>query len=1194
MSGSEVREILIGTGEMATRIRSYDWGRTALGPIETWPQSLVTTVNLALDSHHPMLIEWGPEFIQLYNDAYRPVLGATKHPAALGQRAQECWPEIWDYIAPLFRRALHDGQATWEEDQLFVLDRNGYPEETYFTFCYSAIRDETHRPGGVLVTCFETSNSVLGVRRLRTLRELAAHAAEAQSAEDACELAIATLRGNPYDVPFALLYLLDGPSGAQRARLMGAAGIQPGTEVSPREVDLARSASSASAAMDGSGDEVMVPLNRAWPLSTVIETGMTVTIRDLRQRFGPLPGGAWPESPSHAVIAPVGQSADSGPAGVLVCGVSPRRALDDEYRGFFELAASHIGTAISNARAHEAERQRAEALAELDRAKTEFFSNVSHEFRTPLALLLGPLQDALAEADQSSSHVDRERLEIAYRNALRLLKLVNNLLDFARIEAGRIEASYEPTNLSSLTADLASAFRSAVERAGLEFHVDCKALPEPMYVDREMWERIVFNLISNALKFTTQGEISVTLEAHEHDVELTVQDSGDGIPEAEISRIFERFHRVRNGQTRSQEGAGIGLALVRELVHLHGGEISVESEVGSGTTFHVTIPTGHAHLPPDRIGASRTEPVLALGIEPFVAETLQWQPAGDGEEQPPSADPPLVGQQTQAAALNGTSLAAATARDRVLFVDDNADMRHYVTQLLSPYWHIETAPDGESALERIEQRAPDLVLSDVMLPKIDGFALLRALREHPNTRAIPVILLSARAGEEAIVEGLGAGADDYLVKPFAARELLARVRTHLALARSRREVEVALRERDSTREQLLELVNLERQRLRAVFDQSPTFMAIFKGPAHVFEFVNPFFLQIAGRQPEDVLGRSVREAFPELARQPYVDLLDSVFRTGDAYLGKEMPVQLNRRGDGTVDDLFVTFVYSPLRDVHGHIDGIVLIGMDVTEQVRARRLVEEMVQQRIALVQMVSHDLKTPLTSIQGSVQLLQRRASRTTPLQPGQLQQGLTAIDAAARQMVRQIDELIDLARIEAGQKLPLERQLVDLVLLAREVVDGMQEMSDRHEISLHTSTAEVLGEWDRNRLHRAMSNILGNAIKYSPNGGTVSVSIGTEQSGERGWAVLEVRDCGIGIPEEEIEHIFDQFHRAPNVTGIDGTGVGLASVREIVVRHGGSIDVTSSVGVGSTFTIRLPLLSEPEGIVDAPVLQQTAAETP
>ncbi|HEV3193522.1 MAG TPA: histidine kinase dimerization/phospho-acceptor domain-containing protein, partial [Polyangiaceae bacterium] len=448
--------------------------------------------------------------------------------------------------------------------------------------------------------------------------------------------------------------------------------------------------------------------------------------------------------------------------------------------------------------AYEEERRKAEALAEIDRAKTAFFSNVSHEFRTPLTLILGPIEDALA---RSAGGLNGESLQAVHRSALRLLRLVNSLLDFSRIEAGRLQPSFEPTDLASLTVGLAGSFRSLIESAGLKFLVDCPPLAAQVHVDRAQWEKIVLNLLSNAFKFTFEGEIAVRLRGDRDRVELLVSDTGTGIPEHELPRIFDRFHRVEGARGRSFEGTGIGLALVRELVQHHAGSVRVESCVGRGTTFVVSIPTGTEHLPKDRLILDRPAEA-APALSPYVLEASHWTPNGHSDHASAGAGVTRH--------LPSGSAAAVPADTRcVLVADDNADMREYLVRLLGAHWRVETVEDGEAALARAVQNPPDLILSDVMMPRLDGFGLLKAIRANPTTTAIPVVLLSARAGEEAMVEGLERGADDYLVKPFSARELLARVRANLEMAALRRDVSNAATQLAATRAALLR--DLERK-----------------------------------------------------------------------------------------------------------------------------------------------------------------------------------------------------------------------------------------------------------------------------------------------------------------------------------------------------------------------------------------------
>ncbi|MGH2386656.1 MAG: ATP-binding protein [Chloroflexota bacterium] len=886
-----VAEVLSGGGEMGALMRALDWAPTPLGRVESWPQSLRTALSICLASRFPILIWWGPELVMLYNDAYRPMLGATKHPHALGRRGSECWPEIWDLIGPMLDGVVARGEATWSDDQLLPLDRNGYVEECYFTFSYSPIRDETGEIGGVFTAVTETTDRVLGERRLGTLREVAARTAQARTAEDACAYAAAALSYNQADLPFALLYLLDAAGGA--ARLVGMSGLDGDAPAALCRINLAM------------GDT---------PLARVAHANAAERLENIAAHFGGLRVAA-EIPPRAALVLPVTQPGQERAAGLLVAGINPRRALDDAYRGFFTLVAGQIAAAIADGRAHEEERRRAEALAELDRAKTTFFSNISHELRTPLTLALGPVEEVLAGAGDALGPADRERLEIAHRNHLRLLKLVNTLLDFARIEAGRAEAAYEPTDLAALTADLAGVFRSAVESAGLRLVVDCPPLPALVYVDHGMWDKIVLNLLSNAVKYTFEGEIAVTLRAAEDSVSLEVRDTGTGIPAEELPHLFERFYRVRGAHARTHEGTGIGLALVEELIRLHGGTIRAASAPGAGSVFTVTIPTGTAHLPPDQLGASRVEQTVAHSSVPYVEEVLRWLPEPRQSEHGEPRPEPAEG-------------------GRVLLADDNADMRAYLSRLLGARYTVESVADGAAALAAAREHPPDLLLTDVMMPGLDGIALLHALRVDPRTAALPVILLSARAGEEARVEGLEAGANDYLVKPFSARELIASVDAQIVRARLYEAEQRARAEAEAVRQHLSE-----------IFQKAPAMIAVLQGPEHLFTVANELYRQAVGRTGDALVGRSIRDALPELEGQGFYELLDEVYRTGMPHTGAETLVELRRGGTERHEDVYFTFTYQPLRDAAGAVEGILVLAVEVTAQVRARRHAEDLARQ---------------------------------------------------------------------------------------------------------------------------------------------------------------------------------------------------------------------------------------------------------
>ncbi|GIE32585.1 histidine kinase [Actinoplanes italicus] len=723
--------------EVGTDLAAVDWEASPLGVPDGWPQSLRTAVSILLSSRFSMWMAWGPELTFFCNDAYRRNTLGSKYPWALGRPASEVWAEIWGDIGPRIDTVLRTGEATWDEALLLFLERAGYSEESYHTFSYSPLRDDDGALVGMLCVVSEDTDRVIGERRMATLRDLGSDPSVVRTQEEMLTFASQQLGRNQQDLPFTLTYLFDDDG---TARLAASTGIDAGHPAAAAGI---------------------------WPAEQV--SGGEPALVELGPDSG-LPGGAWPDPPTQALVVPLLRQGGT-PYGFLVAGLNRYRPLDDGYRGFVDLIAGHVAAGIAGARSYRAQQRRAEELAELDRAKTAFFSNISHEFRTPLTLIMGPVDDLREQLAGAGKRVTEE-LEVIHRNGLRLGKLVNTLLDFSRIEAGRMQARFEPVDLAATTAELASVFRSAIERAGLSFEVDCPPLPEPVHVDRGMWEKVVFNLLSNALKFTFDGGVRVTARADGATAVVTVADTGAGVAEDEMPRLFERFHRIANVRSRSNEGSGIGLALVQELVGLHGGTIAAESTVGKGTTFTIRLPFGHAHLPAYALVSPDDSRAVPMNADPFLQEALRWLPDDSGAAltTEPVADP----------SLNPDGGAA------LLVADDNADMRDYLTRLLRSAGHRVTAVvDGQAALDSARAEVPDLVVSDVMMPRLDGLQLVAALRADPRTASTPVLLLSARAGQEASIEGLEAGADDYLFKPFSAAELLARVRANVELARLR-------------------------------------------------------------------------------------------------------------------------------------------------------------------------------------------------------------------------------------------------------------------------------------------------------------------------------------------------------------------------------------------------------------------------
>ncbi len=782
---------------MAAEMRSFDWSATPMGPAEGWSASVKTACRICLTSQFPILLWCGPELRMIYNDTYIPMLG-DKHPA-IGEPGEIVWAELWPIIGPMLEGVVETGEATWSEDQLLPMNRHGYWEEAYFTFSYSPVHEADGSVSAVFTAVSENTARVVGERRLRTLRKLGEiTTSQAPTVQRVLATALDILATRPEDVPAAVAYLVDEATGEPRPvggyRVTTDAGTGLPTLPQP---ELGR-------ALDpGAGrPEVATGLTRRYP--AVLDGGS-----------GPM--GDIP--PDDAMVLPVTAAGQDRPAGVLVAAVSPFRELDEDYRTFFELAAGQVSTAVTEALTYQAERSRAEALAELDRAKSEFFANVSHEFRTPLTLIAGPAEDALADSADPLPDGQRERVQMIRRNAGRLRRLVDDMLDFARIEAGRLQPEKAAVDLAGFTTELVESFAPAVARAGLTLQVACPPLSRPVAVDADMWEKVVLNLLSNAVKYTPDGGIDVELRETGDRVELTVADTGTGIPAEDLPLLFQRFHRVRGGGGRSHEGAGIGLALVQELVRLHDGDVAVTSTEGKGSAFTVTLPFGS---PAPARGRS---PQGSMALQ-YMQEALRWS-ADEGDLPEHAAGP------------------GRTSGASVLIVEDNGDLRAFLTRLLEPHWQVMQAADGRTGLRMAQARRPDLVLSDVMMPELDGFALLRELRSYPATAAIPVIFLSARAGEEAAVEGLDAGADDYLAKPFSTTELVARVRSNLELAR--------LRTRES-------------EFRRALVDSLQEGLFVSDAGGTVVE-VNSTFGDITGFGPD---GAPYEPPYPWLADDPYL------------------------------------------------------------------------------------------------------------------------------------------------------------------------------------------------------------------------------------------------------------------------------------------------------------------------------------
>ena len=1249
-------EFLSGGGEMGQRIREFDWSKTTLGPVNTWPQSLRTCVRIMLTSRQPIWIGWGRELIKLYNDPYKAIVGG-KHPQALGTPVSIVWKDIWRDIDPMLKKVMNEDEGTYVESQLLIMERNGYPEETYYTFSYTPVPGDDGRPAGMI--CFNVDNTdrIISERQLKTLTQLGKKLTNCQANEEVIENTIASLKENPYDFPYALFYSIKGD------KIIFPRATDPGIITTvPAEIGLFDNTPLAASLRDS------------------LLTRELRQLDDVETHFGVMPQGAWPTSSNKAIILPIVQASSKEPYGVLIIGTNPYRLFNEKYSSFFSLVADQMATSFADVHVLEEERKRSEALAEIDRAKTIFFSNISHEFRTPLTLLLAPIEDVLHDNTISEEH--KARMNVAYRNALRMQKLVNTLLEFSRLEAGRVEGRFSPVDIRTLTEDLASLFRSAIEKVGMHLIINKGDVRDAVYVDVEMWERIILNLISNAFKYSKEGTICLNIQQKEKDVYVSVSDTGIGIPEDQLDKVFDRFHRVENTEGRSQEGTGIGLAMVKELVKLHHGTIDVTSEPGKGSTFTVKIPVGKEHLPAEKIADTPAEFPIYKHSAAFVQEALKWVP----EEKKQSIE----------IEDTGNIVAGGTPKFKVLLADDNADMQDYVYRLLSDQFIVITASDGEEAFQKALEHKPDLILSDIMMPKLDGFGLLKKLRNHSEIKNIPVIFLSARAGEEAKVEGLDAGADDYLIKPFSAKELIVRVNNHIRINKVRRETE----------EQFYQL-----------FMQAPTLINVFKGPDFIFELFHPknkelfgdvdftgmpirealpelegqgvfelleevyrtgkvihqneqyfFFNTKTGRkeryfnftyQPwldirgqiqgvltfsidvteavenrkkieksekqfrnvllnapsifliltgpdmvisfgneplfrswaktSNIIGKTLLEVLPELKDQPFPQLLNKVFSTGEPHYGYEEKAVLIENGQPR--EVYYNYFYQPIIEPDATISGVTVMASDVTEQVVARKKIEEsekryrelseelevIVKKRTKELQrsnddllqfahVASHDLKEPVRKFKTFIGRLQDEYNN---ILPDKGKDYLYRMELASDRMSAMIEGVLKYSSLNGTDQINIS---VDLNEIIKSIEADLEVIINQKKAQIFKDELPTI-EGAPVLIYQLFYNLINNSLKFSTEKPVVRITSSVEMSDGKKYAKILVADNGIGFGQEHAIKIFNAFSRLNTKDKYEGTGLGLALCKKIVERHRGSIYATSEEGKGAVFSILLPI---------------------
>ncbi|MBL0420200.1 response regulator [Ramlibacter sp. AW1] len=653
------------TGQL---LQATDWSATALGPIERWPQSLRIAVSICLNSRFPMFVWWGPELVNIYNDAYIPVMG-QRHPRGFGQPARATWHEIWDVLGPQQEAVMLRGEATWNERVLLVMERNGFPEPTYFTWSYSPIHREDGRIGGLFCACTEETAHVAAERERDELVESAQNAAR-------------TLQ-TWFDNAPGFVALLGGPDHV--FEMVNKAYLQ----------------------LVGHRDIVGKPMAEALPevvaqgfdalLDEVFATGQPYFARAMRVRLQMEPGAPLVE-----------------------------RFLDLVYQPVRETSGAVVGVF---AQGHDVTEQvtASQALREADLRKDEFLATLAHELRNPLA----PVRQAarLARIPELDEARREWALDVIERQVSRMTLLIDDLLDVSRISRGKLELRLTCVDLRQLVASMVETAAPGLQAKAHALQLRLPPGPVRVQADPVRLEQVVSNLLSNARKYTDPGgRIEVELTTHGHEAVLCVRDSGIGLSEGDRNRIFGMFSQVRSAIDRAEGGLGIGLALSRGLVHLHGGRIDVHSEgPGRGSEFVVRLP-----LQPD--GAADT-PVPLPESAPL--------PRGDGGEL------------------------------SLLLADDNLDALETLAMLLEAHGYVvHTAQDGEQALAKLRQLRPQVGILDIGMPGMNGYEVARRFRAAEPDAPVRLVALTGWGQAQDQARALNSGFDFHCTKPVDVHHLL--------------------------------------------------------------------------------------------------------------------------------------------------------------------------------------------------------------------------------------------------------------------------------------------------------------------------------------------------------------------------------------------------------------------------------------
>ncbi|CAG8484927.1 10821_t:CDS:10 [Funneliformis caledonium] len=1237
-------------------IYSYDWSETPLGAMSTWEPTLKTIVDVCMHLNFPICVYYGPELRLIYNQMWRPIL-KMKHPA-LGRPAKEVWSEIYDVIGPMFDTVIKTGKGNFQDDTLLLMHREGYVEECYFSFTFSPLFKSDGTVGGIFNAVQETTKRVLAARRLKTLGDLGNKTAGARSVDGACHLVLSALKENVADLPFAIIYYLETNNKKTTANLIATTFDENLATIRGEDgiEELIFNGQSSRSLPDylletpdfveiygdnaKSNKEIMeceCNMTQTWPLQEVASKNSHVIVQL--------------KDDSKAILLPVKTSfaGKKNVNAILICGLNVRRKLDNDYMEFLRVIRKFFFfSGLSNGRSREEERKQAEILADLNRQKIMFFQNISHELRTPLTLMLSPLEDTISNISDPARCLTH--LHMIRRNARRLLKLVNTLLQFSRTETSNLEAEFRETEIAKLTLELASSFESMAKSLDVTYTIEVpdqvefnRQLNKKVFIDRDMYEKILFNLCkynrSNAFKHTWSGGVTVKLYSEK-------QDNKEFI----VLEVIDT-DTYSSPQSRSHEGTGIGLALVQELIQRHGGEIFVESVVDQGSTFKVRIPTGWEHLPPKKVyfGEEENEKVLDKQLfssrDLYIEESEQWIQKIQTEDLDQKFDRDMdlddpIDSSTFEINIPGTGTGefpsswddpfiAGGKRFKILIVDDNTDMRKYLSGVLRNEFEVCSACDGRDALRMLRKIdvAPDLVLSDIMMPNMNGIDLLKTLRNNRSTQMIPVILLSAKAGEEASIEGLDYGADDYLTKPFNAKELIARIRVNIKLYHLRQQFYLEQKRQADTRQLLFSISSKIRSELNIQDILSTATEEVHKIlpcdriyilAADQNDSVNLKVMTFSTKDPNEpnLKGQMVRFSMNEKDK-PFIP-----FSAGKNDFDSRKAIQFIRQATEDPDETAKEFEASVFQDYYSPVVNrqVSLIALPIKVKVNSNVwgwIIADRPQNNTwfdyekVFLQQISNQISLAIThstlledNLKKEAQMEAAKAANEAKgqilantshaiigvlsafeeTQLSEEQKDMVHIMTRASDVVLSVvNDILDAAKLEA-QKITLINRTFDLFDLMEKTIEIFGERAGVKQVELilccePTSLPKYVKS-DPERLQQVLMNLLSNSIKFTEEGeiclkvGMINTKDEAGASNEittvkKGTLFVEIIDTGIGINPTFIKDIWESFSQgdASMTRRQDGTGLGLSICKHLVIINGGEMGVQSEFGKGSRF---------------------------